>query len=128
MKRNFKQSKKVLMWTIIWLVSFAILVNGPKELWENTTITIIAAIVNFVLIIVMLFANKNQFDEFDEFEKTVQLNAIALSLFLTIFIGLFFIGVYHSGLINYEPQIHHLVVFSSLTYIFSTIINFKKYQ
>ena len=116
------------MWTIIWLVSFAILVNGPKELWENTTITIIAAIVNFVLIIVMLFANKNQFDEFDEFEKTVQLNAIALSLFLTIFVGLFFIGVYHSGLINYEPQIHHLVVFSSLTYIFSTIFNFKKYQ
>ena len=128
MKRNFKQSKKVLMWTIKWLVSFAILVNGPKELWENTTITIIAAIVNFVLIIVMLFANKNQFDEFDEFEKTVQLNAIALSLFLTIFVGLFFIGVYHSGLINYEPQIHHLVVFSSLTYIFSTIFNFKKYQ
>lgn len=128
MKRNFKQSKKVLMWTITWLVSFAILVNGPKELWEDTTISIIAAVVNFVLIIVMLFANKNQFDEFDEFEKTVQLNAIALSLFLTIFIGLFFIGVYHSGLINYEPKIHHLVVFSSLTYIFSTIINFKKYQ
>jgi len=128
MKRNFKQSKKVLMWTIIWLVSFVILVNGPKELWEDTTISIIAAVVNFVLIIVMLFANKNQFDEFDEFEKTVQLNAIALSLFLTIFIGLFFIGVYHSGLINYEPQVHHLVVFSSLTYIFSTIINFKKYQ
>ncbi len=109
-------------------MSFAILVNGPKELWEDTTISIIAAVVNFVLIIVMLFANKNQFDEFDEFEKTVQLNAIALSLFLTIFIGLFFIGVYHSGLINYEPKIHHLVVFSSLTYIFSTIINFKKYQ
>ena len=84
MKRNFKQSKKVLMWTIIWLVSFAILVNGPKELWEDTTISVIAAVVNFVLIIVMLFANKNLFDEFDEFEKTVQLNAIALSLFLKI--------------------------------------------
>ena len=25
-----------------------------------------------------IVANKNQFDEFDEFEKTVQLNAIAL--------------------------------------------------
>ena len=54
MKKNFKQSKKVLMWTIIWLVSFAILVNGPKELWEDTTISIIAAVVNFVLIIVMI--------------------------------------------------------------------------
>ncbi|MDC0248637.1 hypothetical protein OAK23_00625 [Flavobacteriaceae bacterium] len=128
MKRNLKHSKKVLIWTFTWLISFAILVVGPKELWENTTITIFAALVNFILIIAMLFANKNQFDGFDEFEKTVQLNAIALSLFLTIFVGLFFTGVYQSGLIKYEPQIHHLIVFSSLTYIFSTIFIFKKYQ
>ena len=62
MKRNLKHSKKVLIWTFTWLISFAILVVGPKELWENTTITIFAALVNFILIIAMLFANKNQFD------------------------------------------------------------------
>ena len=64
MKRNLKHSKKVLIWTFTWLISFAILVIGPKELWENTTITIIAALLNFILIIAMLFANKNQFDGF----------------------------------------------------------------
>tara|TARA_Y100000768_G_scaffold348464_1_gene297404 strand:- start:115 stop:501 length:387 start_codon:yes stop_codon:yes gene_type:complete len=128
MNKKFKNSKNVIIWTIVWLISFAFLVLGPKELWQNTTITAIAALVNFILIIAMLFANKNQFDNFDEFEKTVQLNAIALSLFLTIFVGLFFIGIYKSGLMNYEPQIDHLVVFSALTYIFSTIFIFKKYQ
>ena len=128
MNKKFKNSKNVIIWTIVWLISFAFLVLGTKELWQNTTITAIAALVNFILIIAMLFANKNQFDNFDEFEKTVQLNAIALSLFLTIFVGLFFIGIYKSGLMNYEPQIDHLVVFSALTYIFSTIFIFKKYQ
>ena len=128
MKRNFKQSKNVLIWTFIWLVSFAILVNGPNNLWENTTFTIIAAAFNFILIFIMLLANKNHFDVFDEFEKTVQLNAIAVSLFLTIFVGLFFIGVYKSGLINYEPQIDHLVVFSSLSYIISSLFIFNKYK
>ena len=128
MNKKFKNSKNVIIWTIVWLISFAFLVLDPKELWQNTTITAIAALVNFILIIAMLFANKNQFDNFDEFEKTVQLNAIALSLFLTIFVGLFFIGIYKSGLMNYEPQIDHLVVFSALTYIFSTIFIFKKYQ
>jgi len=128
MKRNFKQSKNVLIWTFIWLVSFAILVNGPNNLWENTTFTIIAAAFNFILIFIMLLANKNHFDVFDEFEKTVQLNAIAVSLFLTIFVGLFFIGVYKSGLINYEPQIDHLVVFSSLSYIISSFFIFNKYK
>tara|TARA_Y200000002_G_scaffold243014_1_gene201062 strand:- start:436 stop:822 length:387 start_codon:yes stop_codon:yes gene_type:complete len=128
MKRNLKQSKNVLIWTFIWLVSFAILVNGPNNLWENTTFTIIAAAFNFILIFIMLLANKNHFDVFDEFEKTVQLNAIAVSLFLTIFVGLFFIGVYKSGLINYEPQIDHLVVFSSLSYIISSFFIFNKYK
>ena len=128
MKRNFKQSKNVLIWTFIWLVSFAILVNGPNNLWENTTFTIIAAAFNFILIFIMLLANKNHFDVFDELEKTVQLNAIAVSLFLTIFVGLFFIGVYKSGLINYEPQIDHLVVFSSLSYIISSFFIFNKYK
>ena len=128
MKRNLKQSKNVLIWTFIWLVSFAILVNGPNNLWENTTFTIIAAAFNFILIFLMLLANKNHFDVFDEFEKTVQLNAIAVSLFLTIFVGLFFIGVYKSGLINYEPQIDHLVVFSSLSYIISSFFIFNKYK
>ena len=128
MKRNLKQSKNVLIWTFIWLVSFAILVNGPNNLWENTTFTIIAAAFNFILIFLMLLANKNHFDVFDEFKKTVQLNAIAVSLFLTIFVGLFFIGVYKSGLINYEPQIDHLVVFSSLSYIISSFFIFNKYK
>ena len=128
MKRNIKQSKNVLIWTFIWLVSFAILVNGPNNLWENITFTIIAAAFNFILIFIMLLANKNHFDVFDEFEKTVQLNAIAVSLFLTIFVGLFFIGVYKSGLINYEPQIDHLVVFSSLSYIISSFFIFNKFK
>ena len=76
----------------------------------------------------MLYSSKNQFDDYDEFQKTIQLKAVSLTLFLTIFIGLFFIGLHKSGLLILEPQIHHLVVFSALTFIFSTIFIFKTYQ
>jgi uncharacterized membrane protein YiaA len=128
MKQQVRHNKSVLIWTFTWLISFAILVLGPKELWENTAMTVMAALLNFVLIIAMLFANKNLFDSYDEFQKTVQLNAIALTLFLTIFIGLLSIGLYQSGLLKFEPQVHHLVFFSALTYIFSAIFISKKYE
>ena len=128
MKEQLKYNKSVLIWTFAWLISFAILVLGPKQLWEDTSITIIAALINFIFIIAMLFANKNLFDSFDEFQKTVQLNSIALSLFLTVFIGLLFTGLYESGLLKLEPRVHHLVVFASLTYIFSSIFISKKYE
>tara|TARA_Y100000590_G_C15661496_1_gene992838 strand:+ start:1052 stop:1438 length:387 start_codon:yes stop_codon:yes gene_type:complete len=128
MKEQLKYNKSVLIWTFTWLISFAILVLGPKQLWEDSSITIIAALINFIFIMAMLFANKSLFDSYDEFQKTVQLNSIALSLFLTIFIGLLFTGLYESGLLKLEPRIHHLVVFASLTYIFSTIFISKKYE
>ena len=80
------------------------------------------------LIIAILNASKNQFDDYDEFQKTIQLKALALTLFLTIFIGLFYMGVHESGLLKSEPRIHYLVAFSSITYIFSTIFIFKRYQ
>ena len=89
MKVHKRHNKIVLAWTFLWLISFAILVVGPNELWENNTITIIAAIINFILIITMLYVSKNQFDDYDEFQKTVQLKAVSLTLFLTIFMSIF---------------------------------------
>ena len=70
MKVHKRHNKIVLAWTFLWLISFAILVGGPNELWENNSITIIAAIINFILIITMLYVSKNQFDDYDELQKT----------------------------------------------------------
>ena len=94
MKVHKRHNKIVLAWTFLWLISFAILVGGPNELWENNTITIIAAIINFILIITMLYVSKNQFDDYDELQKTVQLKAVSLTLFLTIFMGIFCMGIF----------------------------------
>ena len=124
MKVHKRHNKIVLAWTFLWLISFAILVGGPNELWENNTITIIAAIINFILIITMLYVSKNQFDDYDEFQKTVQLKAVSL----TIFMGIFCMGVFEAGLLKIEPRIHHLTGFAALTFICSSIFIFKKYQ
>ena len=128
MKVHKRHNKIVLAWTFLWLISFAILVNGPNELWENNTITIIAAIINFILIITMLYVSKNQFDDYDELQKTVQLKAVSLTLFLTIFMGVFWMGIFEAGLLEIEPRVHHLTVFAALTFICSSIFIFKRYQ
>ena len=128
MKVHKRHNKIVLSWTFLWLISFAILVGGPNELWENNTITIIAAIINFILIITMLYVSKNQFDDYDELQKTVQLKAVSLTLFLTIFMGVFWMGIFEAGLLEIEPRVHHLVMFAALTFIVSSIFIFKKYQ
>lgn len=76
----------------------------------------------------MLYSNKNMFDEYDELQKKIQLESMAISLFLNLFIGILWVGVYQSNLINSQPQIHLLAVFTYLTYIVSAIIISKKYS
>ena len=83
MKKNLLKN---LLWTSLWLVSFALLVVGPRELWENNKLfTIFAAFVNLVLIVSMLYFNKNLFKSYDELQKTINLKATAVTLFLTVF-------------------------------------------
>ena len=48
----------------------------------------------------MLYSNKNMFDEYDELQKKIQLESMAISLFLNLFIGILWVGVYQSNLIN----------------------------
>jgi len=126
MKKNLLKN---LLWTSLWLVSFALLVVGPRELWENNNLfTIFAAFVNFVLIVSMLYFNKNLFISYDELQKTINLKATAVTLFLTVFLGLFWEGIYHSGLFPIQPRFSLIVVFSSISMIVSSVVISRQYS
>ena len=126
MKNNLLKN---LLWTSLWLVSFALLVVGPRELWENNNLfTIFAAFVNLVLIVSMLYSNKNLFKSYDELQKTINLKATAVTLFLTVFLGLFWEGIYHSGLFPIQPRFSLIVVFSSISMIVSSVVISRQYS
>lgn len=126
MKKNLLKN---LLWTSLWLLSFALLVVGPRELWENNNLfTIFAAFANLVLIVSMLYSNKNLFKSYDELQKTINLKATAVTLFLTVFLGLFWEGIYHSGLFPIQPRFSLIVVFSSICMIVSSVVISRQYS
>ena len=126
MKKNLLKN---LLWTSLWLLSFALLVVGPRELWENNNLfTIFTAFVNLVLIVSMLYSNKNLFKSYDELQKTINLKATAVTLFLTVFLGLFWEGIYHSGLLPIQPRFSLIVVFSSICMIVSSVVISRQYS
>jgi len=126
MKKNLLKNS---LWTSLWLLSFALLVVGPRELWENNNLfTIFAAFANLVLIVSMLYSNKNLFKSYDELQKTINLKATAVTLFLTVFLGLFWEGIYHSGLLPIQPRFSLIVVFSSICMIVSSVVISRQYS
>ena len=128
MEDQKKQTKIMLAWTLAWVVSLGVLTFAENALWENKTYTTIGLIINFAIGIGMIIANKNLFKTYDELQKRIQFEAMAITLGLAVVIGLTYEVSFDFGVINKEPEFEYLMYFISFSYIVSTIINSRKYR
>ena len=76
----------------------------------------------------MIIANKNLFDHYDELQKKIHLEALALTLGLTVIVGISYEVSFDFGIINSEPEGEYLVFFISICYIVSTLLNSRRYK
>jgi hypothetical protein len=123
-----KGTKNLALWTSAWLTMLLIVTIGPDVLWDNDIITLSGIVINLIIGIVMLISNKNLFNNYDEFQRKIQLESMAFTLGFSVIFGVFFEKMYSSGLIDLKPKIHLLVIFISITYIISLIINVRRYK
>jgi len=128
MKEQKKQKNFLIIWTFTWVVSIAILVGGVNHLWDSLLITKIGLLINLAIGIGMIIANKNLFKTYDELQKKIQFEAMAITLGLTVVVGLTYEISFDFGVINSEPEFEYLVFFISFSYIASIIINSLKYK
>jgi len=129
MKTQLKKNTiNLAIWTFAWVGTLAIATIGPNELWDNLTLTKIGLVINLTIGIGMLIANKNLFNYYDEFQRKIQLEAIAITLGLTVIVGILFEASYNLGVISLMPKIHFLIFFISITYIISVLLNSRRYK
>jgi len=128
MKEQKKHTKIMLAWTLAWVVSLAFLSYGANFLWDNLLITKIGLLINLAIGVGMIIANKNLFKHYDELQKKIQFEAMALTLGLAVVVGLTYEISFDFGVINSEPEFEYLVLFISFTYVASNIINSRRYK
>ena len=128
MKEQKKQTKIMLGWTIAWVISLAFLSGGENSLWDSLLITKIGLIINLAIGIGMIIANKNLFKTYDELQKKIQFEAMAITLGLAVVVGLTYEVSFDFGVIDKEPEFEYLMLFISFSYIASNIINARKYR
>ena len=126
MKEQKKHTKIMLAWTLAWVVSLAFLSYGANFLWDNLLITKIGLLINLAIGVGMIIANKNLFKHYDELQKKIQFEAMALTLGLAVVFGLVYEVSF--GVIDSEPEFEYLMLFISFTYITSNIINSRRYK
>ena len=128
MKEQKKHTKIMLAWTLAWVASLAFLTGAENALWDNIIFTQIGLIINFAIGLGMIIANKNLFKHYDELQKKIQFEAMALTLGLAVVVGLTYEISFDFGVINSEPEFEYLLLFISFTYITSNIINSRRYK
>ena len=128
MKEQKKQTKILLGWVFAWVVSTAILSAGVNNLWDNVLITKIGLVINFAIGLGMIIANKNLFKYCDELQKKIQAESMALTLGLTVVVGLVYEISFDFGVINSEPEFEYLVFFICFSYMTSIVVNSLRYK
>jgi SNF family Na+-dependent transporter len=120
---------KLAFWTSAWVISMAVVAFGHKFLWDyDKTISIISIVVNTLIGLVMIFANKKVFDQMDELQKKIQLEALALSLAIGIVGGLSYSMLDVTNVIPWDAEISVLVVLISVTYMIGCYIGHLRYR
>ncbi|NHE56301.1 hypothetical protein [Cyclobacterium plantarum] len=128
LERN-KRIKKLAIWTWTWVATMAIATFGPEFIWDHHPfLTPFAIIVNFANGILMILANRDLFNHFDELEKKIHLESLGITLGLAVIFGMSYSLLDTTNLISQDAQISILVMFIGLTYLTSILINSRRYQ
>ena len=124
-----KNSKELKIWTLAWTLSMAIATFGPQFLWNEESIgTLLAIIVNLILGVRMILANRKFINNGDELQKKIQLESLGLTLGLAVIVGLSYSLLDQMNLISGNAEISILVLFIGITYLVTMTVNNRKYK
>jgi len=117
------------LWTLAWVLSMALATFGPKFLWEgNEALTILGIVVNMLIGLGMILANKHHLQSLDELHQKVQLEAMALALGVAVVVGLAYSNLDIANVIEQDAEISHLVLLIGVTYMVSVLVGHWRYR
>ena len=124
-----KNTLRLFFWSVAWVLATAGVAFGSKNLWNfNTWLTIIAVLIHIGLGLGMIRAFKQYLLGLDELQRKIQLDAMALSLGIGLVLGCSYEMLEDIKLIPFEPEIPHLIILMSLTYVVAAVLGHRKYQ
>lgn len=117
------------IWTLAWLMSLALATFGPIYIWESgKVINSVFIVVNLLIGIGVIIANKKHIEQLDELQQRITLNAMAITLGVGLIGGLSYSLLDVTNVVAFDAEISHLVTLMGLTYGLATVIGHRNYS
>lgn len=121
--------RQLSLWTLIWVLTEALVVFGHQSLWSATPwITAVFLALNLLVGIGMVWTYKRLMTLMDELERKIQLESMGITLGLTLVAGIGYSVMDITNLIPWDAEIGILIFFTGACYIISMIVNTRRYR
>lgn len=128
-ERVRKNTMRLAFWTFSWTATVALVTFGSLLLWDKDPVyTAIALVINVIFGIGMIRANIRNLKSMDELEQKIQLDAMGISLGVTLVGGMAYTMMDTSDLISSDAEISFLVILMALTYMVAILVGKLRYK
>ena len=125
-KRN---TKRLAYWTAAWVLTMAVAAFGPKLIWNfDTTISTVLIVINTLIGIGMIQANRRYLNGLDEMQRKISLEAMAIALGVGVVGGLSYGMLDIAKVVSFHAEIGHLVILISITYLIAIVVGNLRYK
>jgi hypothetical protein len=120
---------RIFRWNAAWAAATALMVFGPKFLWNrNLVLTLLAVGLDVAVGVGMILANKRYLAELDELQRKVQLNAMGITLGVGLITSVPFMVMDSYHVIPFHADIAYLLILMSLTFAVSNLYGTRRYR
>jgi len=127
--RNKSSTINLARWTIAWLITLALATFSPQFVWgESKVLTLLAILLNLIVGVGMIIANKNVLKNLDELQQKIMLEAMAVTLGVGLITSLSYSLLDITNIIPFDAEISNMLFIMGFTYIISTVLIKRRYQ
>ncbi|NMM47910.1 hypothetical protein [Marinigracilibium pacificum] len=128
-QQTMKNTKQLAIWTFAWLLTVALVSFGSKYIWDfNQTYSIAAIILNIIMGVGLILANRKYLKDLDELQRKIYMDAMGLTLGVAVIGGLAYSMLDVTNVIKSDAEISVLVILISITYLASIFIGNYRYK
>ncbi len=127
-KRVSRSAKQLFIWTFAWVASLALLAFGPKFIWDfHVVVSTTVIFINLGFGYKMVMANIKHINDLDEMMRKIHVEAMALSLGVSVVLGAIYGLLEGIKIITFEPNPSGLLFVMSFSYMIGVALFYRKY-
>lgn len=128
-QKQFKNTKKLAFWTLIWVLATALATFGPEFIWENSLFTYAGVGLFLITGAAMIWANRKYLMDQDELQRRMHLEAMSITLGVAVVLGLGLSILDQQDLLfGFDLDFAFITIIISVSYMLSLLINLRRFK